>query len=1663
MAVVGAAIVGAMLPTASAWVVSTLGSLLASAAMTVLSRALMDQPSQEKPGIKTDVTTAGESTPQNLILGTYATAGNMVAPPMTAGRAGGAPNGFLTYVIDVSDIRVQGMAGLWINDERVTLGPPDPMGANFPGHQPVTSGKYAGQAWVQFFDGTQTVAQTGHLALAGGAPERPWTEDMIGYGIAYAIVRFRFNPEVYSGLPGVLFEVDGIKLYDPRQDSSVGGSGPQRWGSRGTWTHTRNPAVMIYNILRGINLLDGPGRSLPAVGGTVWGGEAQAADLPLANWFAAMNECDRVVGGQPQYEAGYDVRIGPASMGGMEPAAVIESLLRVCSGQVSEFGGTWRMRAGPVGMPVAVFTDDDIIITEGQQFEPFPGLSETYNAVHAQYPEPGERWGSKEAPPRYTPAYEAQDDNRRLVASLNLDACPDGKQAQRLMLAYAKDGRRARYHDLTLPPDYSQVEVLDAVAWSSDRNGYISKVGEITSTSSGSRSLLHRIGWRERDPADYDWEPGFELPTTINPVTHYPIAAQSVPGWFVSATTVKDGSGNDRRPAIVLGWSPDVEDAVGLAYEIRVSGRSELAAAGSTHNFGAGGLIVTEGVLPATQMQARGRLVIPGRATSWTAWTNILTHDVRLGGADIGTIGLPNLDTDLLEWIEANAGTAAGDTQAIIAARDAAIAAANNANTAFGLADQARQDAEAAFAAAEAQTSTAIAKALEAVNAAGAAAGSATTAAGHANDAGTSAGASQASATAAQTSAGQALAYRNAAADSAQTAEGAAASAVISEGVAVNAAIRVLPGDLRDGAKFWTDKAAGPPQTITSVTSGPNLLINADDTITFPSTSSGTITFLNKGALPFKNGRTYRVDAEVRARQAIPRANRFRAAVRLLAGNYGNIIIRLGDDLTPTALDTWQTVSATVAAGNHSTAAWIRVGVQDGLPGDPPADIDVRSIAITDITETLAAAASASAAAASASSAATKATEAGQSASAANTSQTNAATSAANAATSEQAAASSAQTAVDEAGAASNSAAAAVAARIAAESRAVISVPALIAPEYWSGLGVSGLSVDGDNVLTIAASGTGNPFVLPTAGLPYIADHTYKITIRARSTGGVNGVNRIRAYRRIDSETGTQVEASNFGNLSPSVADQWQQVSQTWKAPANAAAATVKLGLNIWGTQTPAFPTEISWIRFEDVTASIESEKFALAAADSASTATTKASDAEQYANAAQSWRNQANTFRGNAETAAIASATAANDAEGFSQQAFQSSLTAARSTGAGVGENPTFTDWPAGVAEPVGYFLWNTDANKKAEKVVYTPTNSVKYKNAIRLTSTTSAPGPTIAFISSMYSHASNNPAQVYVTCEMTRVLGTGSGGYIRVSWIGDNNRSVDYQLMGRGTPGAANTITFAAERPAGFIPGANPEFRLVFTSTSDQIAGQSPAANVFLVHRLDYQEVTNDASVMQWERAKISVEGIASAAYGLRVRAGGATGQLELVALDNPAGAPASAFRVAADQILLAGSVEVGSLAGDLRSTNYEGGENGQGWRILKTGAAEFNTVTIRRQLSIGTGSLAVAGFSTGPTGQWFITDGPITHRVVETEVPISAWSGTKKTYLAVAGMAGATVSTRGSATGTELWGWDAHVIALTQWSGVQRLRIILTFRADRVWQISNHTVNWRLYEVS
>src|SRR5690606_9894772 len=187
--------------------------------------------------------------------------------------------------------------------------------------------------------GNQTVADTYLRRVFGNDSQRPWSADMVGRGVAFAVITAKVKEDLFTGPPQCRFEVQGISLYDPRKDSTVGGSGSHRWSDPSTWEFSDNPAVVIYNILRGIYYN----------GQWIWGGQVPLTRLPLSNWFAAMNECDRLVPGaevptEKQFRCGAEIRLNE------EPLDVIERLLKVCNGKMAEIGGVYKIRVGAPGL-----------------------------------------------------------------------------------------------------------------------------------------------------------------------------------------------------------------------------------------------------------------------------------------------------------------------------------------------------------------------------------------------------------------------------------------------------------------------------------------------------------------------------------------------------------------------------------------------------------------------------------------------------------------------------------------------------------------------------------------------------------------------------------------------------------------------------------------------------------------------------------------------------------------------------------------------------------------------------------------------------------------------------------------------------------------------------------------------------------------------------------------------------------------------------------------------------------------------------------------------------------------------------------------------------------------------------------------------------------------
>lgn len=585
----------------SAWLVTTfamgtkaaaiVANLIVYAGSTLLSRMLGKSRMRES-GIQTAYTVTGDTVPQSFILGRYATAGHHAMPPNSHGDA----RKYLNYVVGLSDLPIQSVRRVIIDDKYSTIG--DDAGEyGFPLLAYRADG--VDYAWIRTYDGRQTTADAMLVAKYGEDPDRPWSSTNVAPNTAYAVLTFLYNAELFSGLPQVRFEVEGLRLYDPRKDSSVGGSGRHRFNNPTTWEYTENPVVMIYNIMRGI--------TLPT--GEVWGGRVAAADLPLDDWNAAANACDEPFGGRTTYVAGLEVYIDES------PAVVIEELAKACFAQIAEVNGRFRIRVGSVGASVMTITDDDLSISDARDYMPFPGLSSTFNAIFAEHPSPANLWRNKAITPITNATYETQDGGRQLPVRMAYNAVRVGGQARQLALAYQRDGRRTLSHNIVLPPEAAVLEPLDAIRWTSALNGYSSKIFEVTQIVDRPNTIMQEVVIRERDPSDLDPDLSLELPAAADPTVTRPNA-------FVLANLAVTASTIGGSRALTITWTaePFMRD-MQIEYKIRIQATGVQVARASAPAED-GETIHIGGIVSGTTYEAQARL-LADYPTAFTAWVTI--------------------------------------------------------------------------------------------------------------------------------------------------------------------------------------------------------------------------------------------------------------------------------------------------------------------------------------------------------------------------------------------------------------------------------------------------------------------------------------------------------------------------------------------------------------------------------------------------------------------------------------------------------------------------------------------------------------------------------------------------------------------------------------------------------------------------------------------------------------------------------------------------------------------------------------------------------------------------------------------------------------------------------------------------------------------------------
>jgi hypothetical protein len=208
-------------------------------------------------------------------------------------------------------------------------------------------------------------------------------------GLAYLQADYKMSgdgsPFAQSIPSRITVRVRGAKLYDPRRDSTVGGSGSMRATDQTTWAWVsddvgRNPALQLLWYLLGWRIQN------PVTG--TWklavGLGLPVARIDLASFMAAANLCDESValaagGTEPRYRSD-----GVLSEGD-DPSLVFENLLSAMNGVLRDAGGKLVLDIlhNDLGSPVVDLTADDVI--GAFTWLQTPPIDQSFNTVRGQY------------------------------------------------------------------------------------------------------------------------------------------------------------------------------------------------------------------------------------------------------------------------------------------------------------------------------------------------------------------------------------------------------------------------------------------------------------------------------------------------------------------------------------------------------------------------------------------------------------------------------------------------------------------------------------------------------------------------------------------------------------------------------------------------------------------------------------------------------------------------------------------------------------------------------------------------------------------------------------------------------------------------------------------------------------------------------------------------------------------------------------------------------------------------------------------------------------------------------------------------------------------------------------------------------------------------------
>lgn len=619
-------------------VAGAIGGALISVAVSVganlLINALLPEaptPQEERAGPARGSTLSiqyGGALPRQAIMGPGASGGHHIYSNVY-----GDNNDMLQCVFVVGDGLHGELTTLWYNGKECTLVTPldgEVDGLAVEEFRTDVKEVETDHVWVRWFNGTDDQGADTEL-VTNANPSGRWTVDHRGFGVCYLSITQRYNEELsLVGVPQVLIEHEGLRLYDFRLDDTNGGTGPHRFGDPDTYEPSANPAVQEYNYRRGISV----------AGQRLLGMQVGATDLILSMYVAAANACDEAV---PLKEGGTELRYRCAVglSDDRQHSQTLEAIRGSMAGFTLERAGQFGPIAGVAQVEITdlTVTDDDLEVGTPAPFSKYRSRSEVATAVHGSYSDPAQKWASVAFPAREDPA----DDTvygEKLARSIDLTQVFSPSQAQRIAEATRRRTLQLGRGSFTLGAKWIALQPGDWLPYESTRHG------DMTVLVTGVRVDPERhnvtVSYERIASSVYSWTTAGELDPPAIPSGGLPGTITTVADGMSAVGVSVPGEGSLVEPGIHFTWTPILDPAVdAIQFEIKKQGDTTIIP--FVASFPGSGTAVARGLQAGTTYEYRHQLTTtPVRECPWSSFVSVVA-----GGAHIVPNSLAALALDL--------------------------------------------------------------------------------------------------------------------------------------------------------------------------------------------------------------------------------------------------------------------------------------------------------------------------------------------------------------------------------------------------------------------------------------------------------------------------------------------------------------------------------------------------------------------------------------------------------------------------------------------------------------------------------------------------------------------------------------------------------------------------------------------------------------------------------------------------------------------------------------------------------------------------------------------------------------------------------------------------------------------------------------------------------